>query len=720
MDAQKFEPTQETKLHFLDYWRIIRIRKAIITTVFLTTAIFATAITFILPQYYAGTTRIKIDADTGDIPELTGTTSYVPYDPYFIQTEFEIIQDQIVLGKVIQTLNLNEKWGQKYNGGEPFTTEETMNMLGKRMSLDAVRNTKLIEVTVYDEDKNQAVLIANTIATAYRDYRLNLRKQLSTGGIKAMEDEYQDQENKIQAVRQKVDQLRKDLDIHDTDPFAQFPSPTMSPDELKQLDDQRIEGESLYMKQKEQLAGFQALDAEKLRDVLPTAYQDSTLTDLLKSLNEGQQGLARLKSDASAENPDVMRLQSLVDELNREVDNRVAGIMAGLANNVKSQKAALDSLTAELQDAKQKDQEEAIRGQPYWEAKRNLENMQDFDKILSAKIESEKLDLVIPKTSMVEIVREAVPEKDPVRPKKTLNIVLGAVFGLVLGVSLAFFIEYLDTSVKTIDEVERVLQAPVLGVIPQNVGLLIDEEIESPHAEAYRVLRTHILFSGKDDKFNTVAIVSAGAGEGKSTTTLNLATVFAQAGQRVLVVDSDLRRPTLHKLLRVSNNVGLVSYLLKQNTLEQVIQTTRLPTLDFMASGKLPSSSMSILNSPQMRDLITELKQRYDFVFFDSPPILGVSDAAILASEVDFAIQVIQYRRYPQPMNLRAKQMVEKVGGHLVGIVLNNINMSQDESYYYYSGYYHDSGYTKDVDEIEAAGKTSGDDASQTEIKQKY
>ncbi|MGH7976649.1 MAG: capsular biosynthesis protein, partial [Limisphaerales bacterium] len=127
---------------------------------------------------------------------------------------------------------------------------------------------------------------------------------------------------------------------------------------------------------------------------------------------------------------------------------------------------------------------------------------------------------------------------------------------------------------------------------------------------------------------------------------------------------------------------------------------------------------MSILNSPQMKDLIMELKQRYDFVFFDSPPILGVSDAAILASEVDFAIQVIQYRRYPQPMNLRAKQMVEKVGGHLAGIVLNNINMAQDESYYYYSGYYHDSGYTKNTDEPEAAGETPGDD--QTKIKPKY
>ena len=109
-----------------------------------------------------------------------------------------------------------------------------------------------------------------------------------------------------------------------------------------------------------------------------------------------------------------------------------------------------------------------------------------------------------------------------------------------------------------------------------------------------------------------------------------------------------------------------------------------------MASGKLPSSSLGILSSSQMKELIRELKQRYDFVFFDSPPIMGVSDASILASEVDMTLQVIQYRRYPQPMNIRAKQMIEKVGGNLVGIVLNNINMASDESYYYYSGYYHD------------------------------
>jgi capsular exopolysaccharide synthesis family protein len=294
-----------------------------------------------------------------------------------------------------------------------------------------------------------------------------------------------------------------------------------------------------------------------------------------------------------------------------------------------------------------------------------------------------------------------------------------------MGVGLAFFIEYLDTSVKTIDDVERTFQAPVLGVIPQNIGYLLEEGSESKHAEAYRVLRTNLMFSRKDEKLNTIVIVSAGAGEGKSTTTINLATVFAQAGNRVLVVDSDLRRPTLHKLFKVSNNLGLTNYLLKQNDLAELVQTTPVPNLDFMASGRLPNSSMGILGSAQMKELISELKQRYDFILFDSPPILGVSDASILASEVDLVMQVIQYRRYPQPMTIRAKQMIEKVGGNFVGMVLNNINMSQDEGYYYYSGYYHDYYYSRSATEQEAEAKAekpgnAPGEKSEADIKQKY
>ena len=626
------------------------------------------------------------------------------------------------MGKVIETLNLNVEWGKKYFGGETLKTPETMEFLKRRMSLMPVRNTKLIGITVYSEDKNDAARLANAIAEAYRDYRLHLRRQLTLNGIKVLEDQFQSEAEQIQAVQTNVDNLRKELSVNDSDPNSMIPTPTLSQEQLRNYNAMRLEGETRYMKLDKQLTQLQALSPDKLRDVLPTLIPDSALSDLLNKLHEAQQTFVTLTNDYSPADLHIARVQSMIDELNRQIDARVAGIMAGLENQVQSEKAALDALTASVETAKEKDQTDFTKGQPYWEEKRKLGNMIEFHRLLAAKIEAEKLDLEIPKTSIVEITGPAEPGDNPVKPNKTLNIVLGVVIGLIMGVGLAFFIEYLDTSVKTIDEVERAFQSPVLGVIPQNVGYLVDEGLESPHAEAYRVLRTNILFSRKDEKLNTIVVVSAGAGEGKSITVVNLATVFAQAGQRILVVDSDLRRPTLHKQLHVSNNIGLTNYLLKQNKLEEVIQTTSVPMLDFMASGKLPSTSMSILGSAQMKEMVAELKQRYDFIFFDSPPILGVSDASVLASEVDMVIQVIQYRRYPQPMSIRAKQLIEKVGGNLIGILLNNINMSQDESYYYYTGYYHGNYYyTRNEDALEtpAKGKDS-DDTDMIGIKQKY
>ena len=729
MDDFKTPPPPEAKLHFLDYWRVIRIRKAIIITVFLITAIIATAVTFILPESYSSTARIKVQKDGSDIPGMAGNSSAaMGFDPYFIQTTFEIMQSEIVLSNVIASLNLNTLWGKKYFNGETLKTTETMQILKQRMQLAPVKNTELIAITVYSDDKQEAADLANGIAKAYTNYRIESRKALTTNGVAVLEERYNDESEDIRTNQAYVEQLRRDLHITDTDPNAIASTPTISEQELQLIHQQMIEGSKLYneqLVQLQELKSIQQTNSNQLRDVLPQMVPDGTLSDLLNKLNESRQDWVTKTNDYSLTNIVVTRVQSLIDELNHQIDDRVMGVMASLDSQVNAKKASLDAMTAAVEAAKVKDEDEAIKNQPYYAAKIDLEQKRRMNELVYSKLTAERLDSTLPNSSMVQITDPAEPGKAPVKPNKTVNICLGLVFGLLMGVGLAFFIEYLDTSVKTIDDVERTFQAPVLGVIPQNIGYLLEEGTESKHAEAYRVLRTNLLFSRKDDKLNTIVVVSAGAGEGKSTTTINLATVFAQAGNRVLIVDSDLRRPTLHKLFKVANNLGLTNYLLKQNTLAELVQTTPVPNLDFMASGRLPNSSMGILGSAQMKEMISELKQRYDFILFDSPPILGVSDASILASEVDLVMQVIQYRRYPQPMTIRAKQMIEKVRGNFVGIVLNNINMSQDEGYYYYSGYYHDYYYSRSPSEQEAGEQATGKsnaDSGDTEvnIKQKY
>jgi capsular exopolysaccharide synthesis family protein len=724
MDPLKVSPPPETKLHFLDYWRIIRIRKTVILAVFLLVVITATLVTFILPESYSSTARIKIERDAPDISGIMERGGNMPYDPYFMQTEFELIQSDVILGKVIDELDLNKEWGRKYGSGEPFKTSETKRILKNRIGLHLVRNTGLIEISYSSEKAEEAARIANAVAEAYKAHRLEQRMQLSKGGIVALQDRFDEQEAKIKKAQTNVDELRIKLNISDAAASGEGPSILMTAETLRKLESLRIESKAEYDRQATLLDRLKTLGTdlgpEGLAQAIPTATSDSLLASLLEQLTVVEQTLVRLEKELGPEHVEVIKCKAMADDLHKKVKSRVEGIMLGLDARVVSLKTSLDNFTKEVAQAKTNDVAEANLTRPYFEAKRALEELQHFRQILDMRIASEKIDVELPKTMMVEITDRAVPSATPSHPNKPLNIALGIIIGLVVGVGLAFFIEYLDTSVKTIDDVERSLQCPVLGVIPQNVGLLMDEGTESPHAEAYRVLRTNLLFSRKEDKLNTVAVVSAGAGEGKSTTVFNLAAVFAQSGQRTLVVDSDLRRPTLHKMLRLNNNRGLTNYLLKQNSLEEVIQTTSLPTLDFLSSGKLPSSSLGILSSAQMRDLIGELKKRYDFVFFDSPPIMGVSDASILASEVDMTLQVIQYRRYPQPMNIRAKQLVEKVGGNLVGIVLNNINMSQDESYYYYSGYYHDYYYRSEETEPSGKADAASGDQAKLDIKQKY
>ena len=677
------------KLHFLDYWRIIRLRKTVILLVFLLVVITTTVVTLLLPKTYASWARIRIDKDNTAIEGIDNKPIYSGYDPFWLQTEFEIIQSSSVLNEVIKKLGLNERWAEKAKMAGSLSTEQTYEILKRQISIKPSRNTSLVEIWVYSEDKNEAAEIANTITDVYRDNRLQFRRQAREEGVKTLQEQLKQRDEEVRIAKQAVDDMRRTNQIPDTSDGSPLSTATLNSDTLRNLGAFRVTAASEYTKDATLLAQVSKLEREELRNSLATIYPyDSLLTTLAEKVTSGQLQLTALLKEYTKEHAEVQKAQAIVDMAETHLDARIDGILLGLQSNAERSKANLDAIEARVQEENETANMLAAKNRPYFDAKRDLEDLLRLRTALMLKIASTIIETELPTSSIVQVANKAVPISRAVRPNIVLNIGLGIVIGLIVGVGLAFFIEYLDTSVKTIDDVERALQAPVLGVIPQNVGVLLEEGPDTPHAEAYRVLRTNVLFSRKDEKLNTISVLSGGAGEGKSTTLLNLATIFAQNGSRCLIVDSDLRRPSIHKVLGITNSVGLTNYLLKQNTLEEVIQTTKLPTLDFMPSGKLPSSSMGILSSEKMKELILELKRRYDFVFFDSPPLLGVSDASILASEMDMILQVVQYRRYPQPMTLRAKQMVQKVGGNLLGIVLNNINMSQDENYYYYSGYY--------------------------------
>ena len=689
MDKTPSTDQSYDKLHILDYWRIIRVRFVTILLVFLLTAVTTTVVTFLLPETYMSLSRISIEKDTSDIAPLLGMQSGpTAFDPYFIQTEFEKIQSQKVLDKVVSKCGLTEEW-KRLNGGKSLTEIEARKILEKMIDIRQFRNTSIIELRAYDRKPQWAQTIAQALAKEYQDHRKNLQEERVKKGILVLNGRLKKINEEISVMQTNVDELRTQEGISDAAGDESYS--IIEPEIVRRYESGLIDARGIHTTQSTLLEGLRAQSDEELRASILTAHPDAQLDVLIRELHTGQQTLANLGVDLGDEHPRIKGLKVVVATLEGQIDDRIRGILAGLELRVNSTKAQVEQLQRDVADAKKRESDMREKGREYFDSKRELSNTTRIRDTILLRVMQEEVDLALPKESTVEITDDADLPIKAVRPNIPLNIALGVVVGLVLGVGLAFFIEYLDTSVKTIDDVERALNAAVLGVIPQNVGSLLDEGDESPHAEAYRVLRTNILFAGrKSETQTTFSVVSGGAGEGKTTTMFNLAVVFAQQGDRVLVVDSDLRRPSMHRFFKLSNNIGLTNYLLGQATIEEVIQTTELPSLHFIPSGKLPSSSMGILSSAKMKEFVAEMKSRYDYVFLDAPPIMGVSDASVLASMVDMCVLVVQYRKYPQLMTQRAKDMVTKVGGELVGVVLNNINISQDSYYYYYSGYYYD------------------------------
>ncbi|WPL42899.1 CpsD/CapB family tyrosine-protein kinase [Priestia megaterium] len=216
--------------------------------------------------------------------------------------------------------------------------------------------------------------------------------------------------------------------------------------------------------------------------------------------------------------------------------------------------------------------------------------------------------------------------------------------------------------------------------------LLAHNSPKDPVAEQYRTIRTNIQFSGADQEIKSIVLTSTGPGEGKSTTASNLATVYAQQGLRVLLIDADLRKPTAHYTFRLENHVGLTNVLTKQSTLGQAVQGTEVPELFLLTSGPIPPNPAELLASKNMTELLEEMKEEFDMVIFDTPPVLAVADAQILANQVDGSVLVVSSGKTDKEAALKAKELLLKANAKVLGAVLNNRKMEEGSDYYYYYG----------------------------------
>jgi capsular exopolysaccharide synthesis family protein len=347
--------------------------------------------------------------------------------------------------------------------------------------------------------------------------------------------------------------------------------------------------------------------------------------------------------------------------------------------------------------------------------------------------------------SNVRIIESAALPKSPIKPKKAANAMLALLFGSVVGLGFAFLFEYMDDTIQSVDELGNLLKLPVLGAIPKvegkgngrglefkelrgrikklgqrfNIGifknvkdsasqteqtkeLIVLEEPRSPAAESYRTVRTNIQFIKPDEPARTVCITSAGPSEGKTVFVSNLAAVMAQTGKRVLLVDSDLRKPRIHKVFGLPNVKGLTSYLAGAIEVSQIIQGTKIENLRVITSGPIPPNPAELIESKKMLSFINDQKKEFDIILFDSPPVMSATDAALLGSRTDGLLFIVDSSSAVKQAVLRAKQLLLSANAKILGVVLQKVSRESGGYYYNYYKYYH-------YQEHDDAGKNAGE-----------
>ena len=680
--------TEEVKLHFLDYWRVIRVRWILILLAFLLVLVTAAVVTYFQPREYQSSVFVEVKSTAQNLRIFSnmGDPSLPIHDPQLAPTVFQIIQRTGILYPVIDDLKLQDKWTK---GGTRPSREQAYQMLRGKLNVEEVRNTDLLQISVLDVDPQRAADIANKIVAVYQDKRVEEEKDIMNRAVATMNEEVEKQRRTVAAAEAEVSRIRDEEHIVDLNPEGTEDTVAPVNSIVVKQEAELNEADGKVSLLSARLEGIEKLKGEDLMRMMPTLeIQDPTIQKILPAYQEAMAQEALMLNSGLGENhPKVKALRATKEVYTRQLEQQVGSIRTALDKNLKAAQTNREQLQKRLDEINKKQLDSKNLSANYTRAKNTyIKEKMLFDGVRT-RAQTQTMELAMPRMA-VSVKQVAEPASYAARPRVVLNLALGALVGLVIGLGLAFFIEYLDTSVKTMEDVESLLGVPVLAIIPRNIKILHKEPGDTPDAEAYRILRTNIEFNRKNPEANALSVASGGPGEGKSTTLANLAFTSAQGGYTTLIVDADLRRPVQHNLFDLSNKVGLTNYLTTEMSLDDVILPTSVENLSLLPSGILPSDAVGILNSQRMSDMIAELKTRYDIVFFDSPPMLGVSDASVLASEVDQTIIVVQHRRFPRAMLTRVKQAVIGVGGNVLGVVLNNVDLKHDQNYYYYTNYY--------------------------------
>lgn len=692
--------TSDAALHAVDYWQILKNRYGIILLTFILVVLTAAVITYVMPKKYEATAVIQVNPLGSKNQVMSGAASPLMTRQFF-GTQFKIIESEENLKRAAERCQLPEKMG--------VTIDDAALVLQKGLSTRQERGTDMIEISLRMTKENREYVkpLTEAVAVAYSELRTNQEVKRREQTRYELEKKIQKQEDIVEDYRNRLLQFSTETGIiyfdrnnsggtTDTVRRGLVIQEQLYDEAIKERDELELQVKNIIGLDDDSLISHVAGLNRPESAIVQRTYE--------QYLEEKRERSGMLAQGLGENHPQIKLLDARIKILREDLDTKVIKIRALL----KTLLAEAQAKVGRLKESSESSQDEArATAADYTKFQTYVKEYEDELDALKTMKTGEVIENLQEGLSIDPIEFYDYPEEpevsDYVSPNWILNMALGCVAGAIFGVSIAFALELMDTSVKSLEDVERYLEVPVLAVIPRDIDVLHKQAVSSPDAEAYRILRTNIEFNRKNPDDNAITVVSGGAGEGKSTTLVNLAYICAQGGYSTLMIDADLRRPRLHTMFDIANSVGLTNYLTTDLQLEDVILQTQTENLYFMPSGILPADAAGILNSRRMSELIQDVKGRFDLVLIDSPPILGVSDASVLASEVDLTMIVVQHRKLPRNMLMRVKQAVENVGGTVLGVVLNNVDVRSDSQYQYYTSYY--TYYSPSEQSVAAKGK---------------
>jgi polysaccharide biosynthesis transport protein len=506
----------EVKLHALDYWQVIRNRYGVILLAFFLVFMTAAVITYIMPREYLGRVRLQIQPVSQDYEVFRENSARQMITPAYIQTQFQIITSKETLYDVIEELQLVKMWD------DAKTRADAYGLLLDKLETEEVRGTDLIDIEIFHTDPKEAADLANAIGQAYKNRRTEIETTRSNQALDMLNAQETLQEQKVEDARQKMIELMEKFNIVDLG--GGMPAWAGVGDTTETGSKQIVMASKMNSLQAEQeistikthIDTLTGLEGERLIEgAVALNVMDSTISVFFPERQKLKVQLeALLQTGLGPQHPDIQSVKSQLDEVNRILENGVKSVKESLQTRLQIAEGSLKSLEGIEDEKKEESMDERKSYTQYVEAKRAYETQNMILTDMRQALLKEKVDLSLPKNP-ITIHENAEANEVPAKPRVPLQLALGAVVGSVFGIGLAFFLEYLDTSVKTLEDVERYLGVPVLAVIPKDVGVLHKQSGLSPDAEAYRILRTNIEFNRKSADANAITVVSGGADLGQ-------------------------------------------------------------------------------------------------------------------------------------------------------------------------------------------------------------